>query len=161
MILLNVWSKDFTKNSPDHLFQVIRWSGAVLTFCYPKKLLLMQIKFIPRWRSCTNYSFSYLFWSLVNAVLLSQWFSPCLHSCTPILHLFWVASETGDCNTSWQHFDIFREHFVHFSSFLSKSTRTLWNEYQIKTTHISTQDINFGPQKCSSAENLKNGQIII
>ena len=30
------------KNSPDHLFQVIRWSGAVLTFCSPKKLLFLQ-----------------------------------------------------------------------------------------------------------------------
>ena len=76
------------KNSPDHLFQVIRWSGAVLTFCYPKKLLLIQKKFIPRWCSCTNYSFSFLFWSLVIAVLLIQWFSPCLHPCTPTFHLF-------------------------------------------------------------------------
>ena len=30
------------KNSPDHLFKVIRWSGAVLTFCSPKKLLFLQ-----------------------------------------------------------------------------------------------------------------------
>ena len=31
MVLLGVWREDFTKKSPDHLFQVIRWSGAVLT----------------------------------------------------------------------------------------------------------------------------------
>ena len=30
------------KKSPDHLFQVIRWSGAVLTLCSPKKLLFLQ-----------------------------------------------------------------------------------------------------------------------
>ena len=38
MVLLGVWREDFTKKSPDHLFQVIRWSGAVLTLCSPKKL---------------------------------------------------------------------------------------------------------------------------
>ena len=139
---------------------MIRWSGSVLTFCYPKKLLLMQKKFIPRWRSCTNYSFYFLFWSLVIAVLLSQWFSPYLQPCTPTFHLFgWHLKQVTlvpRCILS-----IFRVYFVHFSNSPSRLTQTLWNEYQINTTHISTQDINFGPQKCSSAENLKNGQIII
>ena len=103
-------------------------------------------------------------WSLILSwpltVLPSKWFSPCVHPCTPRFHLFgWHLKQVTlipRCILS-----IFRVHFVHFSNSPSRLTQTLWNEYQIKTTHISTQDINFGPQKCSSAENLKNGQIII
>ena len=64
-------------------------------------------------------------------------------------------SKLGDIDFKYS---VILEYFVQFSSSPSRSTRTLWNEYQIKTTNISTQDKNFRPQKCSSAENLKNGQ---
>ena len=67
-------------------------------------------------------------------------------------------SKLGDIDFKYS---VILEYFVQFSSSPPRSTRTLWNEYQIKTTNISTQDKNFRPQKCSSAENLKNGQIII
>ena len=71
------------KKSPDHLFQVIRWSGAVLTLCSPKKLQLTSV-----FSFSVSISFFLLFHSFVIAVLPSQWFSPCVHPCTPMLHLF-------------------------------------------------------------------------
>ena len=42
-----------------HRITCFRWSGAVLTFCSLKKLLLLQKKFIPRWRWSTNFKFVY------------------------------------------------------------------------------------------------------
>ena len=73
----------YKKKSPDHLFQVIRWSGAVLTLCSPKKLQLTSV-----FSFSVLISFFLLFHSFVIAVLPSQWFSPCVHPCTPMLHLF-------------------------------------------------------------------------
>ena len=100
------------KNSPDHLFQVIRWSGAVLTFCSLKKLLLLQKKFIPRWRWSTNFKFVYKK-NHTSTGVLSLSYSPVndfLPACTlaPPGFTFLVESETGDFNTAL--------HFVHFSS---------------------------------------------
>ena len=89
MILLNVWTKDFTKKkSPDHLFQVIRWSGAVLTLCSPEKLLFLQKSLFLDGALTQIYN---LFMKKTQTSPLSiatAIYSPCVHPCTPMLHLF-------------------------------------------------------------------------
>ena len=81
MILLNVWTKDFTKKitrSPVSGDQVVR--------CCFDPLFPFQLTSV--FSFSVSISFFLLFHSFVIAVLPSQWFSPCVHPCTPMLHLF-------------------------------------------------------------------------
>ena len=81
------------KKSPDHLFQVIRWSGAVLTLCSPKKLLFLQKSLF------LDGALTQIYNLFMKKTPQSMIFSlrPPLH---PHASPFWVASETGDCNTA-------------------------------------------------------------
>ena len=83
----------YKKKSPDHLFQVIRWSGAVLTLCSPKKLLFLQKSLF------LDGALTQIYNLFMKKTPQSMIFSlrPPLH---PHASPFWVASETGDCNTA-------------------------------------------------------------
>ena len=120
------------KNSPDHLFQVIRWSGAVLTFCSPKKLLFLQkslfldgahVRIINLFIKKITHRLSKL-----PQPYCRLFVSPL--SCLPAAYQPLRFTFLGCIWNRWPHYilSIFRVNFVHFSSSLSRSTRTLWNE---------------------------------
>ena len=66
----------YKKNHPITCF---RWSGGQVLF-WPSVPSVFSFS--------VSISFFLLFHSFVIAVLPSQWFSPCVHPCTPMLHLF-------------------------------------------------------------------------
>ena len=72
-------------------------------------------------------SFFLLFHSFVIAVLPSQWFSPCVHPCTPMLHLFgWHLKQV----TVIPHNNIMPFFEYILSIFQVLLPDQPWNEYQ-------------------------------
>ena len=72
----------------------------------------MQKKFIPRWRSCTNYKFvhqkNHTSPLKIATAILQALCIPSVFSARCLLTPTWVASETCDFNNAL--------HFIHFSS---------------------------------------------